>query len=169
MTPIVVVGAPGAGKTTVGKLVAHGLGLSFVDIDQSIEDQEGKPIREIFVDEGEPYFRQLEVEHTIAALSGSGVVTLGGGAVASPEIRAALAGHTVVWLKVSAQQAARRVGINASRPLLWGSVRDRLEQLLAERTPWYEEVATITIATDHIDPGDVADAVLSALGRTHEL
>jgi shikimate kinase len=163
VTAIVLVGAPGAGKTTIGRLVAAEIGHSFVDVDALIEKAVGKPITEIFVTDGEPHFRALEVEHTLAALAGGGVVSLGGGAVMNADIRRALSGHVVVWLRVSASQAARRAGLNASRPLLWGDLRGRLQTMLAERTPVYEEVATVVVDTDHTDPAEVARSVLSAV------
>lgn len=166
MKPVILVGAPGSGKTTVGRAVATEWNMDFVDVDERIEQLAEKPIREIFVDEGEPYFRQVETDLTLKALTENAVISLGGGAVATEEIREALMPHRVVWLQVSAQQAARRVGINASRPLLWGDVRDRLSTLLAERTPWYEQVASIRIDTDHKFPGDVAQAVLDAVKET---
>lgn len=165
MSAIVFVGAPGAGKSTVGRAVASRLDLPFVDVDARIELLEGKPIAEIFAVDGEPRFRELEVEQTLAALTESAVISLGGGAVVSPVIRGALAGHTVVWLKVSANHAGRRVGLNASRPLLWGDMRARLKTLLEERTPLYAEVATVTIDTDRISPSAVSAAVLGALGE----
>lgn len=163
MTAIAFVGAPGAGKTTIGRLVATDLGVPFVDVDALIEQATGKPITEIFVADGEPAFRALEVEHTLAALAGGGVVSLGGGAVMNADIRRALSGHVVVWLRVSAAQASRRAGLNASRPLLWGDLRGRLQTMLAERTPLYEQVATVFVDTDHTDPADVARSVLSAV------
>ncbi len=162
---VVVVGAPGSGKSTVGRLVAAALGLGFADVDERIEDLAGKPIREIFVDEGEPYFRDLERDQTIAALAEDAVVSLGGGAVMTPAIRDALAGHTVVWLRVSAVQAARRIGVNASRPLLYGDVRTRLDQLLADREPVYASVATHTVDTNHADANAVAGLVLKSLDK----
>jgi shikimate kinase len=165
MSAVVIVGAPGSGKTTIGRIIAARLGKPFIDVDQRIEHLAGKPIREIFVEEGEPWFRRVEAEQTIAALDADAVVSLGGGAVATEAIRTALAGHTVVWLKVSVQSASRRVGITASRPLLYGDVRSRLQKLLAERTPWYEEVATITVDTDHVGPDEVADLVFAALPK----
>lgn len=163
MTPIVVVGAPGSGKTTVGREVARRLGVRFVDVDERIEHLAGKPITDIFADDGEAHFRAMEVDQTLTALGEHAVVSLGGGAVMSPRIREALRGHTVVWLRVSAAQAGRRVGLNASRPLLWGDMRARLKGLLAERLPLYEEVATLSVETDHVAPDDVAAAVLAAL------
>ncbi len=163
MNAIALVGAPGAGKSTVGRAVATALGYAFIDVDARIEDVAGKPIADIFAHDGEQHFRALEVDATLAALEEPAVVSLGGGAVMSPEIRAALADHTVVWLKVSATQAGRRVGLNASRPLLWGDMRARLKALLEERTPLYAEVATVSVDTDHNGPTQVTAAVLAAL------
>lgn len=160
---VVLMGAPGAGKTTVGELLAASLGIAFIDVDQRIEALAGKPIREIFVDDGEPHFRAVEREQTIAALSQQSVVSLGGGAVMTPAIREALVGHSVVWLRVSAVHAARRVGLNASRPLLYGDMRTRLDNLLAERDPVYADVATHAVDTDHRTAAEVAEQVLESL------
>ncbi len=156
---IVLVGAPGAGKTTVGKRLARKLGGTFVDVDQRIEEVLGKSIREIFADEGEPYFRAAEEEATLELLGTADVVSLGGGAVMNPRIREALRGHDVIWLKVSAGQAARRVGMNTARPLLLGNTRATLIKLLQERTPYYEEVATQIVETDGRGTSEVADAL----------
>lgn len=161
---IVFVGAPGAGKTTVGRRLAHELGLPFVDVDAVIEQQAGKPVAEIFADEGEPHFRALEEAATLAALAVEGVVSLGGGAVMNTRIRESLAGHDVVWLEVSIQQASHRVGLNAARPLLLGNVRGRLIELLRERTPLYEAVATTRVVTDGREPHEIA-AELAASRR----
>ena len=134
-------GAPGSGKSTVGKLLAAELGREFVDVDAVIEERAGKPIAEIFVDEGEPAFRALEEATTLELLDRPAVISLGGGAVLSAAVRQALAEHQVVWLQVSAGAAADRVGLNSARPLLLGNVRGRLIQLLNQRTPLYAEVA----------------------------
>lgn len=162
---IVVVGAPGAGKTTVGVLLADRLGLTFRDVDRLIEEQAGKPIAEIFADDGEPVFRELEVATTLAQLESPGVISLGGGAVLSEQIRAALRDHTVVWLQVSIAKAAPRIGLNAARPLLLGNVRGRLIKLLAERTPLYDEVATHRFNTDDQAAGEVAELIMDMLAR----
>ena len=132
---IVLMGAPGAGKTSTGKRLARRLGKTFVDVDHRIEEVIGKPVAEIFADEGEAHFRQLEQEATIELLGSYDVVALGGGAVMNPAIQEALQGHDVIWLKVSIGQATRRVGMNKARPLLLGNVRGRLIELLRERTP----------------------------------
>lgn len=146
--PIVLVGAPGAGKSTVGRALAARLGLPFRDVDAVIEERATKSVAEIFADEGEPAFRTQEEAVTAELLRLPGVLALGGGAVLSGATRAALAGRQVVWLQVSAGEAAKRVGLTEARPLLLGNVRGRLVQLLAARTPLYAEVATLTVATD---------------------
>lgn len=165
---IVLVGAPGAGKTTHGRLLAQRLGMDFVDVDDVIEASSGKPIREIFADHGEAHFRSLEREHTLAALEEGGVVALGGGAVTSHEIRAALSGHHVIWLRVSVVQATRRVGMTGLRPLLLGDVRARLHALLTEREPLYAGVATLFVDTDKLTPKAVVDEILRRMGEADE-
>ncbi len=162
---IVLVGAPGAGKTTVGALLADRLGVDFCDLDRRIEEQAGKPIAEIFADDGEPAFRDLEVATTMAQLGSPGVIALGGGAVLSEQIRTALGGHTVLWLQVSIAKAAPRIGLNAARPLLLGNVRGRLIKLLAQRTPLYDEVATYRFNTDEQAAEEVADLIMAVLVR----
>jgi len=161
---IVLVGAPGSGKSSVGKLLALELGRDFIDVDARIEEVVGKPIAEIFADEGEAHFRALEEEATLELIQTDSVVSLGGGAVLSEKVREALAHHDVVWLKVSISQATRRVGMNTVRPLLLGNVRGRLIELLRERTPLYEAVATSSIDTDGRKPSEVA-AELAARRR----
>ncbi|MHA6511789.1 shikimate kinase [Tessaracoccus sp. Z1128] len=156
---IVLIGAPGAGKSTVGKRLARKLGRTFVDVDQRIEEVVGKPVAEIFADEGEAHFRALEQDATIELLQSHDVVALGGGSVLNPAIRAALDGHEVIWLKVSIGQATRRVGMNTVRPLLLGNVRGRLIELLRERTPVYEALATQVVDTDGRGSNEIADAL----------
>ena len=153
---IVLIGAPGAGKTTVGAELARLLGRAFVDVDARIEEVVGKPVSEIFADEGEAHFRSLEESTTLELLADGEVVSLGGGAVMNPRIRQALAGHDVIWLEVSIKQASRRVGLNTARPLLLGNVRGRLVELLRERTPVYEALATTRIDTDRREPREIA-------------
>jgi shikimate kinase len=156
---IVVVGAPGAGKTTVGRALADRLGLRFADVDAVIVDRAGKPIAEIFADEGEEAFRRLEEQVTAELLDEAGVLALGGGAVLSPRTRQALRGRRVVWLRVGLAAAVKRVGMDTARPLLLGNVRGRLLALLNERAPLYAEVATQVIDTDELDPATVAERI----------
>jgi shikimate kinase len=168
-TPIrpraVIVGPPGAGKTTVGMLVAGALGVEFADVDVMIEEQVGKPIPDIFIDDGEPAFRALERKAVADALGTSGgVLALGGGAVLAEETRVALRGHTVVYLSVELADAVSRVGLGQGRPLLNLNPRATLRYLLDQRRPLYAEVATVTVATDGRTPEEVAAEVVSAIG-----
>lgn len=160
--PLVLVGAPGSGKSTVGPLLADALEVPFIDVDQVIEDRVGKPVAEIFADDGEAVFRAFEESTTAELLGLPGVLALGGGAVLSPVTRRALRGHRVVWLKVSVPHAVQRVGINAARPLLLGNVRGRMIKLLADRLPLYAEVATESVETDETPPGQVVQIIVQA-------
>jgi shikimate kinase len=160
----VLVGTMGAGKTTVGRLLAERLGVGFVDSDQVVEEQAGKPVQEIFVDDGEPAFRALERDAVARSLvDHDGVLSLGGGAVLDPATREALAGHPVVFLRVGLAEAVKRVGLGVGRPLLLGGVRGRVKQLLDERTPVYEAVARIAVDTDERTPQDVAEEIARRL------
>jgi shikimate kinase len=163
---LVLVGAPGSGKSTVGALLAQRWGEPFADVDAVIEARTGKSVAEIFADDGEPAFRALEEATTAELLDEPGVLALGGGAVLSAATRQALAGVPVVWLQVSVAHAAGRVGLNEARPLLLGNVRGRLVRLLAERAPLYAEVATATVDTDGLTASEVADRV-AALAVLH--
>jgi shikimate kinase len=150
----------GAGKTTVGRLVAEALGVGFLDTDEAVEHRTGRPVAELFVDEGEAYFRELEAAAVADALgTHDGVLALGGGAVLDAATRDQLAGHCVVFLRVGLSDAARRVGLGASRPLLLGNVRGRIKQLLDERTPVYESVARHDVDTDGVTAREVAERV----------
>jgi shikimate kinase len=161
---VVLVGVMGAGKTTVGTLVAGALGLPFRDTDDDIVAATGKPISEIFVDDGEDHFRALERQAVAVALdSFDGVLALGGGAVMAAETRERLKVHRVVFLSVELADAVRRVGLGAGRPLLAINPRATLKHLLDQRRPLYQEVATATVVTDGRTPEDIADEVLKAV------
>ena len=159
-----LVGAPGAGKTTVGELLAARLGVPFRDADAVIEQRAGKPIPEIFFDDGEEVFRALERE-TIASALGSftGVLALGGGAILDEDTREALRAHTVVFLSVELSDAVKRVGLGVGRPLLAVNPRATLKYLMEQRRPLYASVATHTIATDARTPDEVAGALAALL------
>jgi shikimate kinase len=154
----------GAGKTTVGRLLARAWGVTARDTDEDVERAEGRTISDIFVDDGEQAFRALERAAVADALaSHDGVLALGGGAVLDPATRERLAGHDVVFLRVGLADAVRRVGLGTSRPLLLGNVRGRIKALLDERTPVYESVATMVVDTDGRSPEDVAEEIIAAL------
>lgn len=165
MAPVcVLVGPPGSGKTTVGQALAELLGVEFRDTDLDVEATAGKPISEIFIDEGEAHFRVLEREAVAAQLaSATGVLALGGGAVLAEQTRAALVGHTVVYLSVELPDAVRRVGLGAGRPLLAVNPRATLKHLLDQRRPYYAAVATATVVTDGRTPEQLAVEVAALL------
>jgi shikimate kinase len=161
---VVLIGSMGAGKTTVGELLATRWGIGFRDTDRDVEAVAGKPVSDIFVEDGEAAFRALERDAVATALAThEGVLALGGGAVLDESTQGLLAGHTVVFLRVGLADAASRVGLGVARPLLLGNVRGRVKKLLDERNPVYESVATIEIATDGRSPEEVADAIGKAL------
>ncbi|MDT0343711.1 shikimate kinase [Streptomyces litchfieldiae] len=161
---VVLVGPPGSGKSTVGALLAERLGTTVRDTDTDIQRAAGKPIPEIFVEDGEPRFRELEAAAVRAALTEhDGVVSLGGGAILSPATRELLAGLPVVFLDVALAEAVRRVGLDTPRPLLAVNPRQRWRVLMEERRPLYTEVARAVVQTAERTPDEVAQAVLDAL------
>jgi shikimate kinase len=165
MAPVaVVVGAPGAGKSTIGAAVAGLLGVPFADADAIIEQRAGKPIPEIFIDDGEDAFRALERTVVAESLTGfDGVLALGGGAILHDGTRALLAEHTVVYLSVELSDAVRRVGLGAGRPLLSVNPRATLKFLLDQRRPLYASVATHTVTTDGRSPEEISAEVVALL------
>jgi shikimate kinase len=157
---IVLVGFMGAGKTTVGRLLASHLGLPFLDSDEVIVDRAGRPIARIFADDGEPAFRQLEHEVIADLLQGPAVVlALGGGAVHHPGTRALLADVEVVHLRVSYAEAMNRVGGDRGRPML---ARPDIVQLYQDRSPLYAAVATRTVDADGTTPDELVLAIMAA-------
>lgn len=159
-----LVGVPGAGKTTVGGALAALLDVEFIDTDQLVERAAGKSVSDIFTNDGEPVFREFERAAVVQALAGDRcVVALGGGAVMSPETRKLLAQVPTVWLRVSTDAASKRVGLGVSRPMLMGSVRSQLVTMTRERTPLYEEVASFEVETDSGSPQQIASQILAKL------
>jgi shikimate kinase len=173
--PVILIGAPGAGKTTVGTMLAARLGVPFTDTDAIVEGVAGKPVSDIFISDGEPEFRRLERAAVAAALAGSstggdqgngtaragtpatGVVGLGGGAVMNEQTQAELAGRAVVYLETGFADLAKRVGLDRPRPLLIGTnPRAQLKSLLDQRLPVYASLAWLTVSTDGREPDEIA-------------
>ena len=170
MAPIVLVGVPGAGKTTVGKLLAKNLGIDFFDSDQVIESRAGKSVSDIFTQDGEPAFRKLEHDVIVELLDSNNVVlALGGGSLGNDETRAKVKDATTVWLVAGLAQAVDRVGMNRNRPLLLGNVRGQLADLMAAREPFYKEVAAIAVDTSKLIPSEVVTEIVSELEKIEAL
>ena len=166
---LVLVGPPGSGKTTVGRMLARRLGVGFTDVDALIVERIGKPIAAMFTDEGEDAFRALEREVVAEALvTAEGVLALGGGSVLAAATRERLRGHRVVLLWVGLADGVRRTGLSAARPLLAGvNPRATFKALLDARAPLYREVATVEVDTSRRTTGQVTRAVLLEVARVH--
>lgn len=163
---MVLVGPPGAGKSTVGRLLSDRLGVDFTDIDDLIVARAGRSISDIFITDGEPAFRDLEEAEVAHALARrNGVLALGGGAVLSGQTRARLRGRCVVFLSVGMAEGVRRTGLSTARPLLAGvNPRATFAALLDARLPLYREVAVVEVPTDGRKPAQVVEDVLTATG-----
>lgn len=157
---VVLIGPPGSGKTSTGVALAELLGASFHDTDHAVEQAEGKPISDIFVEDGEARFRTLERAAVLSALgSVDGVLALGAGAAMDGEVQQALAGHTVVFLDVGIADAAKRVGFDRSRPLLLVNPRQQWVKLMEQRRPTYERLAGARVDTAGRTAQEVAEEV----------
>ena len=161
----VLVGLPGSGKSTIGRRLAKSLDCTFLDSDTAIEETTGRTIADIFAANGEAGFRRIEEQVVRSALdSHDGVLSLGGGAVTTPGVRAALAGHTVVYLEISAAEGVRRTGGSTVRPLLAGPDRaEKYTALMNERVPLYRKVAGIRINTNRRNPRAVVRQITDRL------
>ena len=158
---IVLIGPPGAGKSSIGKALARQLSMDFIDSDNEIEK-----IAEIFVDDGEAVFRKMEVEVVSRLLNDfSGIIALGGGAPINPEIQNQLqtADFSIVFIDVSISQAANRIGFNKDRPLLLINPRQQWMSLMSQRRPIYEKLATQTVSSDGQKPAEVAKMISEKL------
>ena len=154
--PVVLVGLPGAGKSKVGRLLAERLGVSHIDTDALVVEREGRAIADIFATDGEEAFRVMETEAVADALTHDTVVSLGGGAAATPAVRDLLAGHTVVYIDAPHDELVRRTASKTHRPLLAQDPSGTLARLRTEREPHYRAVATIVVQSR---PGPVHDVV----------
>lgn len=164
--PLVLVGMPGSGKSKVGRGLAARLGVPHVDTDDLVVEEAGRPVTEIFSDEGEEAFRVREARAVRRALGMQAVVSLGGGAVTTPGVREALRGHSVVLLDVPHEELLRRTSRKAHRPLLAGDPDASLRRLARERAPLYAEVATVRVASDQRPVSHVIEEVLRMVRRT---
>ncbi|SDF81849.1 shikimate kinase [Blastococcus aurantiacus] len=166
---LVLVGPPASGKTTVGTAVAAALGVAFRDTDRDVEDATGSSVADLFVEHGEPHFRDLERAAVALALAEhDGVLALGGGAVMHADTRQLLVAHgggggVVVWLDVDLPSAAKRVGLSRDRPLLAVNPRAMLRTMLEDRAPLYREVATATVPTSNRTTDEVVADVLALI------
>ena len=166
---VVLIGPPGAGKSSVGAVLAKRWNVALRDTDADIEARTGRTVAQIFVDDGEAHFRALEIEAVAAALTEhGGVLSLGGGAPLAADTQAELtaykeAGGSVVFLDVSLTAAVPRVGLNATRPLLLGNPRQQWLTLMTARRPLYESLATLTVLTDELAPADVASRIAEVI------
>ena len=166
MARVVLVGPPGSGKSTVGAALADLLGLPLHDTDAAIEEAQGRPISDIFVEDGEPAFRALErAEVARAVADEDGVIAVGGGAPVDPGTEQVLQGETVVFLDVGIADASKRVGFDRSRPLLAVNPRASWVRLMNDRRPVYERVSTHRVDTAGRTPEDVAAEIAGLLGE----
>ncbi len=163
---IVLIGPPGAGKSSIGKALAKEISAAFIDSDSEIERIAGKKISDIFVEEGESAFRKVEVGVVTQILeSFEGVIALGGGAPINIAIQEVLTGvdYPVIFIDVSISQAANRIGFNKDRPLLLINPRQQWMNLMSERRPIYEKLATQTVVSDSMKPHEVARLICEKL------
>ena len=162
---VILIGPPGAGKSTVGPLLAARLGVGFADTDDRIEAVAGKLVSDIFISDGEAAFRALERAEVASAIAAHpGVLGVGGGAVMDPGTQALLAGQRVVYLETGFAEAAKRVGLDKPRPLLLGNPRAQLRALLEQRLPVYQQLAWITVSTNDRPPEEIAADIAARIG-----
>ena len=161
---VILIGPPGSGKSTVGPLLAALLGVEFAETDSLIAQRVGKPVADIFIDDGEDAFRDLERSATGEAIAGHrGVLALGSGSILSQNTRSLLANQRVVYLDTAFPAVAKRSGLDGPHPPLPGNPRGRLRQLLEERRPVYADLAWLTVTTDDLDPEQVAGEIAAAI------
>jgi shikimate kinase len=156
----VLIGAPTAGKSSVGALLAAELGVPFADTDALVARAASKPVADVFVDDGEQVFREYERGAVARGLDAvrpdGGVLALGSGAVLDPDVRRMIAGQVIVYLEAEFATVAKRTGMDRPRVVIPGNPRGRLRAMLEERRPVYADLATLTIGVDDLAPEEVA-------------
>jgi shikimate kinase len=161
---VILIGPPGSGKSTVGPLLAARLGVAFAETDGLVADRAGKPVADIFIEDGEEAFRELERGAAAEAIAQHrGVLALGSGAVLSPATQRLLAGQRAVYLETGFAAVARRTGLDGPHPPIPGNPRGRLRQLLEERRGLYQDLAWLTVPTDGREPEQVAEDIAAAV------
>jgi shikimate kinase len=164
---VVLIGPPGAGKSAVGPLLADRLGAEFRDTDAEVAAAAGKPVADIFIENGEEVFRELEHEAATSALSAlrahGGVLALGSGAVLDAGIQSELDGLPVVYLSADFGTVARRIGLDRPRVVVPGNPRGMLRAMLDERDAIYQRLAGLTVTTDDLDPAELADQIAAEI------
>ena len=164
---VVLIGPPGAGKSAVGPLLADRLGVEFRDTDADVGTAAGKPVSDIFIENGEEAFRELERAAVTQALGTlreqGGVLALGSGAVLDAGVQSLLAGLPVVYLSADFRTVARRIGLDRPRVVVPGNPRGRLRAMLDERDAIYQRLAAVTVPTDDLDPDELADQIAARI------
>ena len=163
----ILIGPPGAGKSTIGAMLARRLKISFVDTDKKISTRAGKSISDIFVDDGEVAFRSVEKVVVAEELQkDAGVLALGGGAILDSQTQQEIelvkvGGSRVVFLDVSIAGAAPRIGFNRNRPLLLGNPRAQWLSLMQARRPIYESLADLVVDTSDQQAEQSVEVIVS--------
>jgi len=169
MPQVILIGPPGAGKSSVGKALSQRLSTNFSDTDVLIEKESGMKVSDIFLNKGEPFFRELETKIVLREIeSFEGVLALGGGAVINADVESALrnCADPICFLDVSLSSAAPRIGFNRDRPLLVGNPRAKWQELMNARRPIYEGLATLTVSTDSGSPSQIAQEIAEILSKS---
>jgi shikimate kinase len=164
VTTVILIGPPGVGKSAVGTLLARRLGVPFCDTDETVAKLAGKPVGDVFVEDGESVFRELERAAVAECLLGAdAVIALGSGAVLDADVRRQLEGRTVVYLEAGFATVAKRAGMERPRVVIPGNPRGMLRRMLEERQPVYASMATVTVDADELTPRELVDEIADRL------
>ena len=162
MPNLIIIGPPGAGKSSVGRQLGKVMQIPFSDTDKIIEERTGKKIAEIFLEDGEPIFRKIEREVVLEEIAKEEcILALGGGSILDAEVDKELSRlkSRVIYLEVSISNAAPRVGFNKDRPLLAVNPRQQWMALMEKRRPIYERLAGHKVSTDNKKPSEVVNEI----------